>query len=100
MTPASLSVMTPANVGSVPSKGTKRRTIRIEDALWDAASSVAAARGESLSDAIRKYLVVYADGLMTAPALTDAERAEAVRAWLDAHPQHTKAGARRKNGSK
>ncbi len=42
------------------SKGTKRRSIRIEDELWDAAQAIADGRGDNLSsiirDALRQYL--------------------------------------------
>jgi hypothetical protein len=54
-----VSVMTP-DTGSMPGKGTKRRTIRIEDELWDAALAAALANGESLPEAIRKFLKRYA----------------------------------------
>jgi len=35
------------------------RSVRVEDALWQAASEVAAGRGESLSEAIRRFLRGY-----------------------------------------
>jgi len=41
------------------SKGTKRRSIRIEDDLWDEAQGKAAARGDNLSDIIRQALRDY-----------------------------------------
>lgn len=44
----------------MPSKGTKRRTIRIDDETWDAALEAAEAKGESLPEAIRKFLKRYA----------------------------------------
>lgn len=53
--------MTPDTIGSM-SKGTKRRTIRIEDSLWDAALVEAEIRGESLPEAIRKFLMHYTNG--------------------------------------
>lgn len=47
-------------VPSVPNTpGTPRRTIRVPDALWDAAQAKAQERGENLSDAIRKALERY-----------------------------------------
>lgn len=52
--------MTPATVSRVPNTpGTPRRTIRIPDDLWDAASAKAEERGESVSDVIRKALERY-----------------------------------------
>jgi Arc/MetJ family transcription regulator len=51
--------MTAATIGTMPSKGTKRRTIRIEDELWNAALEAAEAHGESLPDAIRAFLTRY-----------------------------------------
>lgn len=41
------------------SKGTTRRAVRIDDALWTTARTVAAERGENLSDIIRAALVAY-----------------------------------------
>jgi hypothetical protein len=41
------------------SKGTTRRAVRVNDALWQAALSVAAERGEKLSDILRAALVDY-----------------------------------------
>lgn len=38
------------------SKGTKVRTVRIDDALWDAAKTKADAEGTNLSEVIRDYL--------------------------------------------
>ena len=38
------------------SKGTKVRTVRIDDALWGAAKTKADAEGTSLSELIREYL--------------------------------------------
>ena len=38
------------------SKGTKVRTVRIDDALWDAAKAKAETRETSLSEVIRDYL--------------------------------------------
>ena len=52
--------MTPATIGRVPNTpGTPRRTIRIPDALWDAAVAKAEEHGESVSDVIRKALERY-----------------------------------------
>ena len=42
------------------SKGTKVRTVRIDDALWDAAQAKAAEQGENLSEIIRGALTGYA----------------------------------------
>lgn len=46
-------------------RGTTRRTIRIEDELWEAAQTKAAQQGDNLSailrDALRKYLEEGAD---------------------------------------
>lgn len=38
------------------SKGTKVRTVRVDDALWDAAKAKADAEGTNLSELIRDYL--------------------------------------------
>jgi len=43
----------------MPSKGTTRHAIRIPDALWLAALSLARSRGEHLSDIIRAALHEY-----------------------------------------
>lgn len=52
MTPDTLTVMT-------PSAGTPRRTIRVPDSLWDAATAKAEERGETVSDVIRRALERY-----------------------------------------
>jgi len=36
--------------------GTKRRALRIEDDLWAAAQAEATRRGESVSEAVRRFL--------------------------------------------
>lgn len=41
------------------SKGTTRRSIRVEDELWDAAQAKATERGDNLSDIIRDKLRDY-----------------------------------------
>ena len=41
------------------SKGTTRRAVRVDDELWTAAQTVAADRGDNLSDIIRAALVAY-----------------------------------------
>jgi metal-responsive CopG/Arc/MetJ family transcriptional regulator len=41
------------------SKGTTRRTVRIEDGLWQEAQEKAADRGDNLSDIIRRALASY-----------------------------------------
>lgn len=41
------------------SKGTTRRAVRVDDALWTTAQTVATGRGENLSDIIRAALVAY-----------------------------------------
>lgn len=43
----------------MPSKGTTSRNIRIADELWQTAVAVAAQRGESVSEVIRRALVEY-----------------------------------------
>ncbi len=56
-------VMTPGTVGVVPNApGTPRRTIRIPDDLWNAATAKAEKRGESVSDVIRHALERYVGG--------------------------------------
>ncbi|MGZ4621479.1 MAG: ribbon-helix-helix domain-containing protein [Blastococcus sp.] len=52
--------MTPAIMRGVPNTpGTPRRTIRIPDHLWEAAQAKAEARGDNLSDVIRRALERY-----------------------------------------
>lgn len=46
-------------IGTMPSKGTKRRTIRIDDELWEAALAKAEEHGESLPAEIRRFLEQY-----------------------------------------
>ena len=41
------------------SKGTTRRTVRIEDGLWEVAGNAAKVRGDNLSDIIREALRAY-----------------------------------------
>jgi hypothetical protein len=55
MTPAIVGVMTPRKIGSV-SKGTTRRSVRIEDELWAAAKRDAETTGQTVSDVIRDAL--------------------------------------------
>ena len=43
------------------SKGTTKRSIRIEDELWDKAKAQAEYRGDNLSDIIRAALRDYAE---------------------------------------
>lgn len=50
------------------SKGTARRSVRIDGPLWDRAKEVAAKRGDNLSDIIRAELEGYVAG--NADALT------------------------------
>lgn len=53
--------MTDATLGRVPNTpGTPRRTIRVPDELWKAASERAKADGQDLSAVIRAYLEQYA----------------------------------------
>ncbi len=53
--------MTDATLGRVPNTpGTPRRTIRVPDELWRAASERAKADGQDLSAVIRAYLEKYA----------------------------------------
>lgn len=47
------------------SKGTDRRTVRIAPALWEAAGRVAASKGETLSDVLRRALEDYAGSLVS-----------------------------------
>jgi len=50
-------VMTPATMGGVPNTpGTPRRTIRVPDALWNAAQAKAEEKGTDVSAVIRKAL--------------------------------------------
>lgn len=41
------------------SAGTTRRTVRIDDGLWDEAQAAASERGDNLSDIIRQALWQY-----------------------------------------
>jgi metal-responsive CopG/Arc/MetJ family transcriptional regulator len=41
------------------SQGTTRRSVRIDEELWEKAQEVAAVRGDNLSDIIRKALEAY-----------------------------------------
>ena len=41
------------------SAGTDRRSVRISDEVWAAAQAVAAERGESVSDVVRRALAGY-----------------------------------------
>jgi len=43
------------------SKGTTRRTVRIEDRLWDKAKELADKNGDNLSDVLRRALVEYVE---------------------------------------
>ena len=43
------------------SKGTTRRTVRIEDGLWEAAKELADKNGDNLSEVIRRALVEYVE---------------------------------------
>ena len=43
------------------SKGTKVRTVRIDDGLWEEAKAAASERGESLSEVIRQALWQYVE---------------------------------------
>lgn len=43
----------------MPTKGTTRRAVRVDDELWTAAQAVAAEREEHLSDIIREALRAY-----------------------------------------
>lgn len=55
-----MSVITPATVTRVPNTpGTPRRTIRVADALWDAAQAKAEQEGTDVSAVIRKALERY-----------------------------------------
>ncbi len=47
---------------------TPHRTIRVPDDVWAAAMAVAARRGETLSDAIRRFLDAYARGQGSPPS--------------------------------
>lgn len=52
--------MTPGTVRAVPNTpGTPRRTIRVPDALWDAAQAKAEAEATDVSAVIRKALERY-----------------------------------------
>lgn len=42
-----------------PRPGNPARAVRIEDALWNAAKERAAERGETVSEAIRRFLERY-----------------------------------------
>lgn len=44
---------------SEPRYGDKPRQVRVNDELWDAAKTRAAERGETVSGAVRKFLIRY-----------------------------------------
>lgn len=51
------------------SRGTKHRSIRVEDALWDPAKAKADAAGVNLSEVIRRALAEYVrEGEENAPS--------------------------------
>jgi len=43
------------------SRGTTHRTVRIDDALWDAAKTKAAEEGRNVSDVIRELLKTWTE---------------------------------------
>jgi hypothetical protein len=43
-----------------PREPMKARTVRVSDAVWDAAMAASVERGENLSDELRKFLIRYA----------------------------------------
>jgi predicted DNA binding CopG/RHH family protein len=45
----------------MPTKGTKMRHVRVNDALWTAAKQTADKRGENLSAVIRECLKTYVE---------------------------------------
>jgi len=45
-----------------PRPGTRAHNIRIEDDLWEAAKKKAESRGETVSEAVRKFLIRYTKG--------------------------------------
>jgi len=45
----------------MPTEGTTRRSVRVEDAIWDAAKQAAHERGDNLSEIIRAALRAYID---------------------------------------
>jgi hypothetical protein len=45
----------------MPSKGTTRRTVRVDDELWESALDEAEQRGEMLAEAIRRFLRAYVE---------------------------------------
>jgi hypothetical protein len=60
MTPVSMLVMTPT-LSTMPNKPkTPMHSFRCEDELWEAAKKRAEERGETLTDALRKFLRRYA----------------------------------------
>lgn len=56
----------------MPSEGTTRRSIRIDDELWSAALAAVAENGDNLSDIMREALRAYVEAhKKTPPILTD-----------------------------
>lgn len=51
--------MADVDYGKPPYQGTRLRPVRIDDELWSDALTVAAARGESVSEEIRRALKRY-----------------------------------------
>jgi hypothetical protein len=51
------------------SPGTRARSVRVPDDLWDAALAATAANGETVSDVVRRALAVYVGGVETRAAV-------------------------------
>ena len=87
MTPAIVGVMTPRKIGTV-SKGTARRTVRIDDELWEAAARKADEGGKTVSDVIRGALETYVADFEDDPEFTwgywlgYSEALDGFRNWL------------------
>jgi predicted HicB family RNase H-like nuclease len=56
------------DLGQQAMSNTPRRTVRIDDGLWEEARAAASDRGESLSDVIRAALFEYVNAATAQPA--------------------------------
>jgi hypothetical protein len=56
----------------MPTKGTTRRSVRVEDDLWDKAKEAAHKNSEDLSEVIRRAIMEYVEAL-DGPGMSEAE---------------------------
>lgn len=76
--------MTPRKIGSMPGKGTTRRTIRIDDDLWTMVTEYADSVGENASSVIRNAIYHYTLSFpMSDAALAVADANKKPETWAD-----------------